>query len=79
MNDSTSPQSSIFLDQTEDGRTRIQCRFEDQLPWLTQALIAGVFQTAPQVTSMHLRTIPDEKAALHLESAKARPSIRDLP
>jgi hypothetical protein len=35
MPDETSPQSSIILYQTEDGRTRIQCRFENDSIWLT--------------------------------------------
>jgi hypothetical protein len=41
--DEPSPQSSIILYQTEDGRTRIQCRFENETIWLTQALIAELF------------------------------------
>ena len=32
----------IVLYQTDDGRTRIRCRFEDQSLWLTQALIADL-------------------------------------
>ena len=48
MSDELLPQSEIILYQTEDGRTRIQCRFEDETIWLTQALIAELFQTTPQ-------------------------------
>ena len=44
MPDNQPPQSSIILYQTEDGRTRIQCRFENETIWLTQALIAELFQ-----------------------------------
>ncbi|MSV32027.1 MAG: hydroxyacid dehydrogenase, partial [Bryobacterales bacterium] len=29
------PEPSIILYQTEDGRTRIQCRFEGETIWLT--------------------------------------------
>ena len=57
MTDSESPRSSIILYQTEDGRTRIQCRFENETIWLTQALIAQLFQTAPQNVTMHLKAI----------------------
>ena len=39
------PKSSLVLYQTEDGRTRIQCRFEDETLWLTQALIAELHIT----------------------------------
>ena len=44
MPENEPPRSSIILYQTEDGRTRIQCRFEDETIWLTQALIAELFQ-----------------------------------
>ena len=33
-------QSEMILYQSEDGRTHIQCRFENEMNWLTQALIA---------------------------------------
>jgi hypothetical protein len=54
------PASSIVLYQTEDGRTRIECRFEGETLWLTQALIAELFQVTPQNVTMHLRAIFDE-------------------
>lgn len=50
-------QSEIILYQTEDGRTRIQCRFEDETLWLTQAQIAELFQTTPQNVTLHLKAI----------------------
>ncbi len=34
----------ILLYQTEDGRTRIECRFQDKTLWLSQAMIADLFQ-----------------------------------
>ncbi len=54
------PQSEIVLYQTEDGRTRIQCRFENETIWLTQALIAELFQTTPQNVTLHLKSIYEE-------------------
>ena len=51
------PEPSIILYQTEDGRTRIQCRFENETLWLTQAQIAELFQITPQNVTMHLKTI----------------------
>ena len=59
MSDET-PESAIVLYQTEDGRTRIQCRFEDETIWLTQALISDLFQTTPQNVTIHLKSIYDE-------------------
>ncbi len=57
MPDEPSPQSSILLYQTEDGRTRIQCRFDGETLWLTQAQIAELFQTTPQNVTLHLKAI----------------------
>jgi len=57
MPDNEPPKSSIVLYQTEDGRTRIQCRFEDETIWLTQALIAELFQTSIPNINLHLKAI----------------------
>lgn len=57
MSDQPLPQSEIILYQTEDGRTRVQCRFEDETLWLTQAQMAELFQTTPQNVTLHLKAI----------------------
>ena len=59
MQDDQDNQSSgeILLYQTEDGRTRIECRFEDETIWLTQAQMAELFQTTPQNITLHLKAI----------------------
>jgi hypothetical protein len=57
MPENEQPQSSIILYQTEDDRTRIQCRFEDETLWLTQAMMAELFQTTPQNVTLHLKAI----------------------
>jgi len=51
------PGGEFLLYQTEDGRTRIQCRLEDETLWLTQAQIAELFQTTPQNVTLHLKAI----------------------
>ncbi len=51
------PQSEFLLYQTEDGRTRIQCRFENESLWLTQALIADLFQVTVPTVNEHLKGI----------------------
>lgn len=55
------PQSSIILYQTEDGRTRIQCRFEGETIWLTQVQIAELFQTSVPNINLHLKAIYAER------------------
>ena len=57
MSDEPLPQSEIILYQTEDGRTRIQCRFENETLWLTQALIAELFQVTVPTVNEHLKGI----------------------
>jgi len=57
MPDQEPLQSAIVLYQTEDGRTRIQCRFENESLWLTQAQIAELFQATPQNVTLHLKSI----------------------
>lgn len=51
------PRGEIVLYQTEDGRTRIECRFENETIWLTQSQIADLFQTTPQNITLHLKAI----------------------
>lgn len=60
MSDEPLPQSSLILYQTEDGRTRIECRLEDETIWLTQALIAELFDVTPQNVILHLKAIFEE-------------------
>jgi len=51
------PNSDILFYQTEDGHSRIEVRLEDNTVWLTQALIAELFQTTKQNISLHLQNI----------------------
>ena len=49
--------SAIILYQTDDGRTRIQCRFENETIWMTQIQIADLFQTTVPNINLHLKAI----------------------
>lgn len=51
------PKSEIILYQTEDNRTRIEVRLENETVWLTQAQMAELFQTSVPNVSMHIRNI----------------------
>lgn len=61
MNDEPSSHSEIILYKAEDGRTRIQCRFERETIWLTQALIAELFEKDVRTINEHLANIFDER------------------
>lgn len=51
------PRSAIILYQTDDGRSRIQVRLENETVWLTQNLMAELFQTTKQNIGQHLKNI----------------------
>jgi len=55
------PGSDLILYQTEDGKTRIQCRFEDESIWLTQAQIAELYQKDVKTINEHLLNIYEDK------------------
>src|SRR3954454_5229786 len=76
MPDTPPPQSSIILYQTEDGRTRVQCRFEDETLWLTQAQIAELFQTTPQNVTLHLKAIFAEGELVEAATCKDYLQVR---
>jgi hypothetical protein len=60
MSRESPPSSDLILYQTEDGRTRIQCRFENETVWLTQALMAELFQKDVRTVNEHLVNIFQE-------------------
>lgn len=57
MSDEPNSASEFILYRTEDGRTRIQCRFENETLWLTQLQLADLFQTSKQNIAKHLKAI----------------------
>lgn len=59
--DESGPTGEIVLYQTEDGRTRIECRFENETLWLSQALIAELFQKDVRTINEHLQNIYEER------------------
>lgn len=52
--------SELVLYRTEDGRTRIQCRFEEGTIWLSQERMAELFQKDVRTINEHLQNIFDE-------------------
>jgi hypothetical protein len=60
MNDDL-PKGEVLVYQTEDGRIKLDVRLEDETVWLTQQLIAELFQTTVPNISMHIRNIYEER------------------
>jgi len=52
--------SEIIIYQTEDGRTRIDCRFDAETIWLTQAQMAQLFQRDRSVITRHVNNAISE-------------------
>ena len=58
MTEPQAPQPGEFLlYETEDGRTRVECRFVDDSLWLTQALMADLFQVKVPTINEHLKRL----------------------
>jgi len=66
-NDKIVPAGEILVYQTEDGKTRVECRFEQETVWLSQALIGELFQVSVPTVNEHLKNI-FEKAELAPEA-----------
>jgi len=53
-------EAEFLLYQTEDGRTRVEVRFDGETAWLTQASLAELYQTSPQNVTQHIAAIYEE-------------------
>ena len=53
--------SKITIYETEDGKARIEVRFEHENVWLTQKLMAELFECSIDNISLHLKNIFVEK------------------
>lgn len=52
--------SQIVIYQAENGETKLDVRFQDETVWLTQKLMAELFQTSVPNINMHLKNIFEE-------------------
>lgn len=55
------PVGELLLYETDDGRSRVECRFVNETLWLTQALMAELFDTTPENVLIHLKNIYQEE------------------
>jgi hypothetical protein len=52
--------NAIIIYQTQDGKTKIDVKIENQTIWLSQSLMAELFQTTKQNISLHIKNIFEE-------------------
>jgi hypothetical protein len=53
-------ESNIIIYQTEEGKTKIETRLEDETVWLTKAQLCELFQKSKATTSEHIKNIFEE-------------------
>ncbi len=54
------PSSEILFYQTEDGRNRIEVRLDENTVWLSQRLLAELFQKDVRTINEHVQNIYEE-------------------
>jgi len=54
------PNGEFVLFQAADGSTRVECRFEAETLWLTQAALADLYQVTPQAITQHIKAVYEE-------------------
>lgn len=60
MTNGRSPQSELILYRTEDGGTRVEVRLQDETVWLTQKLMAELFDKDVRTINEHIRNVFSE-------------------
>ena len=50
----------LLVYQADDGQVKLQVRLQDETVWLTQQMMAELFQTTVPNISMHVRNIYEE-------------------
>ncbi len=62
--------SELIFYRTEDGRTRLEVRLENETVWLTQNQMADLFQTTKQNISQHIQNVFSEKELCEISVVK---------
>ena len=87
MADNLPVKSEILVYQTENGRVKLDVRLDNETVWLTQQMMADLFQSSKQNISHHIQSIYDEgelfpeatvKKYLTVQKEGARQIRRDL-
>lgn len=51
------PGGEFLLYTTEDGKSRVECRFENETLWLSQKLMSDIFEVEVPTVNEHLKTL----------------------
>ena len=66
----TENNTQIIIYQTESGVTKLEVRLENETVWLSQKLMAALFQTTPQNVTIHLKNIFEEGELIESATCK---------
>ncbi|GHC62225.1 virulence RhuM family protein [Roseibacillus persicicus] len=55
-----SPTGEFLLYTTEEGKSRVECRFENETIWLSQALMGELYERSKKTISEHLKNLFEE-------------------
>ncbi|MBW5408330.1 virulence RhuM family protein [Morganella morganii] len=70
------PQGEFVLFRSEDGETRVECRFESDTLWLSQAEIANLYQVTPQAITQHVKAVYEEGELVQNSTCKSFLQVR---
>ncbi|MBS9422591.1 virulence RhuM family protein [Photorhabdus caribbeanensis] len=70
------PHGEFILFRSEDGQTHVECRFESDTLWLSQAEIANLYQVTPQAITQHIKVIYDEGELVQNSTCKSFLQVR---
>jgi len=76
MSDELPSKSQLLIYQSEDGRIKLDVRFEGETVWLTQPMIADLFDTTVPNISMHLRNVFEEGELTEAATVKSFLTVR---
>lgn len=66
----TENNTQIIIYQTESGDTKLEVRLENETVWLSQKLMAALFQTSTQNITIHLKNIFEEGELIESATCK---------
>ncbi|EHH3658992.1 virulence RhuM family protein [Vibrio parahaemolyticus] len=55
------PHGEFVLFTSGDGKTRVECRFESDTLWLSQAVMADLYQVSSQAITQHIKAVYSEE------------------
>jgi len=68
--------SEILIYQSDSGETRLEVRLQDETVWLTQNLMAELYQTTKQNVSLHIQNIYEERELASEATVKKYLTVR---